>query len=48
MGFADQIAALVDAFITGVFSAVLSLADGISPLVSKLLDVIFEIFGLVF
>ena len=48
MGFANQIVALVEAFITGVFNAVLSLADGISPLVSKLLDVIFEIFGLVF
>lgn len=48
MGFADQIAALVDAFIRGVFGAVLSLADGISPLVSELLDVVFEIFGLIF
>ena len=40
--------ALVDAFIRGVFGAVLSLADGISPLVSELLDVVFEIFGLIF
>lgn len=48
MSFADQIAALVHTFIEGVFSAVLSLAGGISPLVSELLDVVFEIFGLVF
>lgn len=48
MGFADQIAALVDAFITGVFDAVLSLAGGISPLISELLDVLLEIFGLLF
>lgn len=48
MAFADQIAALVDAFIRGVFGAVLSLVGGISPLVSELLDVVFEIFGLVF
>ena len=48
MSFAGQIAALIDAFIMGVFSAVLSLADGISPLISELLDVIFELFGLFF
>ena len=48
MGFADQIAALVDAFVSGVFGALISLAEGVSPLVGELLDVVFTLFGLPF